>query len=374
VNPARLIVRNTLRSPRRTVLTGAGIGLAVFVVTAVSSVQAGFGSLASGGNELVLDVYEKHVACALGSRVFDSYLGGIRSLPSVEGATGVLRGVYTYQNRQNLVAVEGVDFEEFRDIGEITVDGDGESAFLAAGDGALVGRRLAQQHRWRVGDTVAMVEGLTVRVTGIFSSSSAAYEREILVHKRYLGEVMRDQGKSTYLAVKLSDAAAIAPVSRSIDEAFANYPRPTKTQSEKASREQQARDYDAIRAMLAALVLATIIASLFGAANSVSMSVRERTREVGILRSLGFRRVHVLSILLGESVLTALLGGLLGLGAAWLLLSSEKLLSGLVPVVLTLPTAMFGLGMALLVGLLGGLVPAVTASRAAIVNTLRIVD
>lgn len=369
-----LMLKNALRNRRRTALSAAGIGLAVFVVTAVTAVQQGFGALASEGNQSVLNVYEKDVACALGSRVFDTYLGGIRSISAVESATGVLKGIYTYQRRENLIPVEGVEYEAFRSIGDIRVRDGSEAAFLAAGNGALIGHRLAERYNWRVGETVAMVEGPTVVVAGILSSPNAAYEREILLHKSYLEGLMRDDGESTYLAVKVANAGAVAPVSRSIDTMFANHPRPTKTQSEKSTREQQARDYDAIRFMLSGMVLATLLACLFGAANSVSMSARERTREVGILRSLGFRRMHVLALLTGESTFIAVFGGLIGIGASWLLLASEKMLGGIVPVTVTPLTVAIGVGMAILVGLLGAIVPAVAATRVKIVDTLRFVD
>lgn len=371
----RLILKNLVRSRRRTVLAAAGIGLAVFVVTAVMAVEAGFGSLASSGAATVLDVYEKDVACVHGSRVYDSYLETVRSLPAVVRATGVLKGLYSYQRRENLVAVEGVEYDEFRAIAGIRVVEGSEAEFAARGDGALVGRRLAAHYGWRVGDTVTMVEdGMAFQVAGIFASGDAAYEREVLLHKRFLAQLKRDEGRSTYLVVQVSDPDAVEPIAHTIDAAFANAPRPTKTQSEKAAREAQTRDYRAIRWMLSGMVLATVIASVFGAANSVSMSVRERTREVGILRSLGFRRRSILELLLGESLVLAVVGGSLGVAAAWALLSSERLVGGVVPVVVGSGTAVFGLGMALLIGLLGAVVPAVIASRLAIVDSLRVVD
>jgi putative ABC transport system permease protein len=371
---AKLVIRNFSRNRRRSVLATAGITLAVFVGTAVSAVEAGFASLGDAGGESVLNVYEKNVACALTSRVFDGYLAGIRSLPAVVGATGVLRGMYTYQRKENLVPVEGVEYETFRAIGGVRVDEGSEEGFVTRNDGALAGRLLARQYSWHVGQTVPMVEGLTVRLAGIFSSPDAARERELVLHKSFLASLQRDEGKSTYLLVRVSGASAVAPVSRSIDAALANAPRPTKTQSEKAAREQQSRDYDAIRMMLSGMVLATILASVFASANSVSMSVRERTREVGILRSLGFRRPHVVGILVGESLLAALIGGVVGTGASWALLASERLLGGIVPVVVRPGTAAMGLGMALVIGLLGALVPAVMAANSEVVDSLRVVD
>jgi putative ABC transport system permease protein len=370
----KLIAKNLSRNLRRTTLATAGISLAVFVVTSVTALEAGFGSLANSGGETLLNVYEKNVACPISSRVFDTYLQNIRSLPSVIRATGVLRAMYTYQRKENLVPVEGVDFETFRAIGGIRIQEGSEKDFGANGDGALVGRRLAEHYGWRVGETVSMVEGLTFRVAGIFMSSNATYERQVLLHKTFLANLKRDEGKSTYLVVQVAGPGSVAPVSKSIDGAFANYPRPTKTQSEKAAREQESKDFNAIRMMLSGMVLATILVSVFGAANSVSMSVRERTREVGILRSLGFQRKHVLEILIAESILIGLIGGLIGVGASWTLLASERMVGGIVPLIVGPGTAVFGLGMAVLIGLLGALVPAIVASRARIIDTLRTVD
>ncbi len=184
----------------------------------------------------------------------------------------------------------------------------------------------------------------------------------------------RDEGKSTYLIVGLDDPSAVAAVSQSIDGALANYPKPTTTQSEKAAKERELKDFAEIRRMLSAMLLATMVVSMFGAANSVSMSVRERTREVGILRSLGLRKAHVLGLLLAESALVAAAGGLVGLTAAAMLLVSEKTLGGMVPVIFGSKQALWGLGISLLVGLVGALVPSLNASRLRIVESLRFVD
>jgi len=370
-----LILKSIRRNRRRTLLTVGGIGLSVFVIAALLSVEAGFASLFNSTGESVLNVYEKGLACPITSRVFDSYVSTITSVPNVVGATGVLRGIYSYQSKDHLVTVSGVDFDAFRKLKPIVIrDGNGAD-FVARGDGALVGRRLAADYGWHVGQTVSFVEDrLTIQVTGIFSSDDKTYEGGVLLHKDYLSKIKRDEGRSTYLIVAVSDPGAVASASRSIDSALATFPKPTTTQSERAAKQLELMALAEIRRMLAVMLVATIIVSIFGAANSVSMSVRDRTREVGILRSLGLRRSHIMQLLIGESALVAAIGGAIGLAAAAALLASAKSLGGMIPLVLPPAYAAGGMGIAIGIGVIGAVVPSVNAARLRVVESLRLVD
>jgi putative ABC transport system permease protein len=288
-----LMVKNLARNRRRTLLMAAGIAVSVFVVSALVSVEAGFGTLIDSSQDTLLNVREKGLACPVTGRVFDSYQRSIERIPSVTASTGVLRGLYTYQDKQNIVILSGVDWDAFRGFKDVRIVEGSEQGFGARPDAALVGRPLAAQHGWKVGQTVTFLEDrLSFTVAGIFASEDKAYETGVLVHKDYLAKVKRDEGKSTFLVVRVKDAAAAPAVSSAIDSEFANHPKPTKTQSERASRERELQDFLEIRRMLGLMVVAAVLVSVFGAANAVSTSVRERTREVGILRSLGLRREH----------------------------------------------------------------------------------
>ncbi|MEW6366219.1 MAG: FtsX-like permease family protein [Acidobacteriota bacterium] len=370
-----LIIKSILRNRRRTLLTVAGVSLSVFVITALRAVEAGFGALVSSAGDSLLNVYEKDVACPVSSRVFDAYLSTIAATPGVVGSTGVLRGIYTYRSKENIVIVAGVDFDRFRSLKEVRIEEGSEAEFVTRDDGALVGARLAHQYGWKLGQIVSLVEDrLTFTVAGIFRSNDTACDGWLLLHKSYLARVKRDEGKSTYMIVQVRSPGSVAPVSRSIDAALANFPKPTKTQSERAAKEEELKDFVEVRTMLSGMVLATILVSILGAANSVSMSVRERTREVGILRSLGLRKRQILEILLGEFVLVAAVGGGIGIALATALLASGRSLGGYVPVILTPGTALFAMGIAVLIGLLGAIVPGINASRSRIVEALRTLD
>jgi len=369
-----LVLRRLFRNRRRTLLMAAGIAVAVFVISALLAVERGFATLISSADDTLLNVREKGLACPVTSRVFDSYLGSIASTPGVRSATGVLRGLYTYQKKENLVVVSGVDYEAFRKLKSVRLVSGSEQAFLARSDAALVGAPMAARHGWREGQSVAFVEGLTVTVAGTFVSADKSYDAGVLTHKGYLSRLQRDEGKSTYLIVGLSDPGMVSQVSQAIDTGLANFPKPTKTQSERASRERELQDFLEVRRMLGLMVAAAVLVSIFGAANSVSMSVRERLREVGILRSLGLNKFQILCILIGESLAVAIVGGGIGIGLSALLLATDRTMGGMIPLGLRASAVAMVAGASLLIGLAGALLPALRATRLPIVDCLRLAD
>jgi putative ABC transport system permease protein len=129
-----------------------------------------------------------------------------------------------------------------------------------------------------------------------------------------------------------------------------------------------------IRRMFALLVVATIVVSIFGAANAVSISVRERTRDVGILRSMGLHKEHILGILMGESVVVALVGGVVGMGLVSLLFATDRTLGGMIPLSLRVSTLIFAAAISILIGLIGSVLPAVRATKLSIVDALKLAD
>ena len=370
-----LILRNLTRNRRRGVLMASGIGVAAFVIASLLSVEAGFGALIGSADDTLLNVREKALACPVTGRVFDSDLATIAGMAAVRDATGVLRGLYSYQDKKNLVVVNGVDLQAFRGVKDVRVLEGSESAFSARPDAALVGRPIASQYGWKVGETVSLLEDrLRFQIAGTFEAADKSYETGVLVHKEYLARLKHDEGKSTFLIVRLKDPAALASVSRAIDAEYANHPKPTKTQSERVARERELQDFRELRRMLGLMVLAAIAVSVFGAANGISMSIRERTREVGILRSLGVRREQILGMLISEAALLALAGGAAGIGLAAVLLATGRTLGGMIPLALRPGALGASLGLALLIGLSGAVLPAVRATRLSIVDALKLAD
>jgi putative ABC transport system permease protein len=122
------------------------------------------------------------------------------------------------------------------------------------------------------------------------------------------------------------------------------------------------------------MVAAAVLVSILGAANSVSMSMRERLREVGILRSLGLNKGQILSLLVGESLAVAVVGGAVGIGLSGILLATDRTMGGMIPLGLRSSALAIAAGASLLIGLAGAFLPAVRATRLPIVDTLRLTD
>jgi putative ABC transport system permease protein len=155
---------------------------------------------------------------------------------------------------------------------------------------------------------------------------------------------------------------------------FHNLPAPTKSESEKAFQLNFIAQLGNVKAFILSICGAVVFAILIVCANTMAMSIRERTREVAVLRTLGFTRQQILSLYLGESIALALIGGLMGVCfAAVLLLLAQRGPIVLVPASMkvTFPTALVALLVAAFVGLMSSLIPSYKASRTQIVEGLR---
>jgi putative ABC transport system permease protein len=168
-------------------------------------------------------------------------------------------------------------------------------------------------------------------------------------------------------------------VSAAIDKTIPeNFPVKTKTKDQRSFMSAAVEDLREIVRLSHVVMAITLLVVLVSVANTISMATRDRTQEFGVIRSLGFRRGHVLGLVMGESLMLACLGGMLGLGAAYLVMNARDLYLGVtgmnLKIALTPEVAVTALLLSLLVGVLGGLLPAIGASRLKIVDSLRNVD
>jgi len=194
------------------------------------------------------------------------------------------------------------------------------------------------------------------------------------MHQEYFEEA-RGMGKGLigWYVVKVSEVGRADAVARQIDLQFANSPAETKTSSERAMAQSFVNQVGNIGAILRAIVGAVFFTMLLVTANTMAQSVRERTNEIGVLKTLGFSNGGVLGLVLAESVLITVLGGVLGLaGAWWLGVQFEPVFRQYLPG-FRVPTDAIVLGGVFMVGLglVAGAVPALQAMRLRIVEALR---
>ncbi len=361
-----IVLKNVIRRPLRSILTALAIAVAVGTVVALLGISYGF-------ERTFLDLYRGSgiglIVVRAGSRqrmtsTLDERLGDqIRALPGVRDGFGGLIDTVSF-NELGLygVLVQGwmpqtMAFDHLRLIS-------GRALRRDDGKAVMLGTVLAKNLGKGVGDTLSLYEGEDFRVVGVYRSSNVFEEGAMVIPLAQLQRLMQREGQVTGLSVILdrsADQATLERVRRQVEALAPALHAMTTDEHVKSLTEIQLAKAMSWLTATVALVLGT-----FGVMNTMVMAVHERTKEIGILRAIGWRRWRVARLILLESVILSLVGAILGgVGAGLLvrLLTLVPTVNGLIdgripPVVLA-----YALAVALLVGLFGGLLPAYRASR-----------
>lgn len=373
----KLMRKNLWRRPGRTVLTVCGVGFALLLWVLVESMSHGLDRALSGSEAArTLIVYRQNRYCPQTSFLPEWYAEKIRNIAGVESVLPVKVFLNNCRASLDVVAFQGAPPDQL--FGARTIDvisGDAE-VFKKRKDGALIGRDFAQRRSLSVGDQFRF-GNINVNVTGIFASSEPIEEGLVITHLDYLqraGPVDR-LGTVTQFDVKLTDASHAVEIGKQIDTLFVSAGEPTDTRAKLQFLENATRDLREILRFGRLLALACVAVVLLLVANTVVMSVQERVREFGVLRTVGFHDWHVIVLVVTEAIGLACAGAALGLGAAWIIVATTHVSIGVegVPVSLAFDgiVAFKGFIVAVVSGALAGAAPAWLASRREIVASLR---
>jgi putative ABC transport system permease protein len=236
---------------------------------------------------------------------------------------------------------------------------------------------LATKYGWKLGDRIVLQGtiypvNLELNVRGIFHSTPD--NKSVYFNTKYVEEAVPffkgQAGTFSILAASPSDVSTIAST---IDDMFRNSPQPTKTESEKAFGLEFVAMMGNVKAFILSICGAVLFATLLVSANTIAMSIRERTREVAVLKTLGFTRRGVLGLFVSEAVALALAGGLIGasLGRGLVFLISHAPQLTFFPLKMTAGIWALALLTSGLVGLLSAALPSYHASQVNIVDGLR---
>ncbi len=312
-----------------------------------------------------------------------SYLERLRA---TEGVSLVTHNTWfggVYQDPSNFFAQIAVEPESFLQVyPEYKVPPDQLAAWAADRQGVIVGVDLARRFSWKVGDRVPIQgtiwqpkSGQTweFNISGLYDGEPGIDKTQFFFRYDYLDENRRQgDGLVGWYVVKIDDASQAQAMGATFDEMFANSSAETKTTTEKGFVEGFAKQVGDIGAIMVAILVAVLFTMLLVAANTMAQSVRERTNEVGVLKTLGFSNGQILALVLGESVLIAVIGGAAGLGLAWLIVQQGDPTGGMLPI-FVLPPRDVALGAVLIValGLVAGALPAAAAMQLKITDALR---
>lgn len=241
--------------------------------------------------------------------------------------------------------------------------------------------RYKDKYPWKIGQSYMLRElgGVSITFVGSYESANEVYNTIILTGRRFIEEVDDRLGVAHQVYVKIDDPERAGEVIAGIDKQIPEeFPFAVTTKDQRAFMSAAVTDLRETVDFSRWILLITLGVILISVANTVSMATRDRVQEFGVVRALGFRRYQVLGLVLTESVILSLVGGGLGILAATLLLNLQDYYYGVLGLNLlievTAPVAVAALLVSLGVGILGGLLPAIGASRLRIVSSLRNVD
>lgn len=313
-----------------------------------------------------------------------SYQQQIQSTPGVELVTHNTWFGGTYQDKPTQFGVIAVDPEmQLKVYPEITIKPEELKTWLGDRQGVMVGRDTATRMNWKIGDRVPIKatfwrpkEGDTwfFNISAIYDAAKTFDKTGFYFRYDYFDENRRGAyGQVGWYVVKIKDPNQAAQVSAAIDQQFANSAAETKTAPEKAWMQGFANQIGNIGYMLVLILTAVLFVMLIVAANTMTQAVRERTMELAVLKTLGFSNSLVLSMVLLESVMLAIVGGGLGLAAGAVMVSvAGGFASAFLPIfAISTNDLILGGVLCVVLGLLSGAVPAMSAMNLRITDALR---
>jgi putative ABC transport system permease protein len=312
-----------------------------------------------------------------------AYVDRVRAVDGVQQVTHVDWFGGYYQDPKNSVVALAVDPVTYIEVygNELDISPEARQSFVRDRTGALVGEAMAKKWGWKVGDHVPIASNILVQkngsrswdfnVVGIFKGKKPEVDTNFMVFQYDYLDATRALGKGQigWMVLRTASPEVNDRVARTIDQTFANSAYETSTDTEKALNKAFVAQFGNIKLIMVLVVGAAFVTILMIVGNTLMMGVRERTREIGVLKSLGFPPSRILRLVLGESVLLALIGGLSGLGLAALFIVSVRdsvgdSIGGLLPKIPISPeVALTGLALMLGFGIVTGLIPALNAMR-----------
>ena len=315
-----------------------------------------------------------------------AYYNRIRAIEGVRRATYANWFGGYYQDPTNFLVTLAIEPATYFDVyrSELDISAEALQAFIRDRGSAVIGESLARKYGWKVGDRVPLQSNIfsqtsgghtwNFTIAGIVKGKAAHVDTNFLLFQYAYFDETRSFGKDTigWIILQTTSPENNDRVAKTIDAMFANSGAETNTDTEKAFGKAFAAQFGNIALIVSLVVGAAFVTILMIVGNTMALSIRERTREIGVLKTLGFSGPRILTMVLGESILLALLGGLPGLAiAALIAYALRNSLSNVAPAFSVSPEILLqGIGLMVALGFITGLIPAVNAMRLKIATAL----
>ncbi|MGE0385296.1 MAG: ABC transporter permease [Gammaproteobacteria bacterium] len=373
---------NLMRGRVRTVLTLVSIVIAFVLFGLLDAVRLAFS---------VADSVEGASRIIVSSRlsiIQPLPFSKIAAVQRVEGVQAVSWASWfggIYQDRRNFFPNFAVGPNYFDLYPELLLEPGQREAFAATRTGAVAGQRLAERFGWKLGDRIPLEATIfphrsgsntwTFDLVGIYRARDAGdrrYEDQLMFRYDYFDEGRTfGNGDVGYLVVKIADPGRAAAIALAIDRLSANSDSETKSETERAFNLAFVKQVGDIGLIVSAIMAAVLFTILLVTGNTMAQAVRERTREIGVLKTLGFSDGRILALVLGESLLLVSAGAGTGLALSWAAVQGLNAAFSRGAFAIGAPTVAAAVGVAIALAIAVGLPPALRARRLPIVDALQ---
>ena len=377
-----LIWAALFRSKTRTLLTLLSVVAAFLLFGMLDSVRVAFnaGGQVTGANRMVT-----MSRLSITQMLPYSLDAQIRAVPNVKQAAFAAWFGGIYRDPKNFFANFSVSPNYLDLYPEFKLPDAQKKAWLADQRGAIVGESLAKRHGWKIGDTIPLQATIfptkgsnnwQFTLRGIYvveDPKQKGQENVLFFHWKYFDEANDYvKGRVGWFIVQSANADGADRMAQAIDALSANSDHETKTQTEQAFNQSFAKQFADIGLIVTAIMGAVFFTLLLLTGNTMAQAVRERIPELAVLKTIGFSNRSVLWLVLGESILLVVLGGMIGLGLAALLVPIVTAATGgMIPLPgILAQTWLIGLLLMVAIGVIVGLLPAVRAMKLNIVDAL----
>ncbi len=376
---ASLVLKSALRNKRRTVLAVLSLAASLFLLVTLHTVLYELQATTTTP-ESELRLWTRHKV-SIANWMPLAYKEQIRQIPGVKEVMVANWFGGIYKDESNFFAQFAVDADkEFKIFPELRIAPEQKEAFIRERTAAVAGIRLFQRFGWKIGDRITLKGTIypfdaELKLVGSFTSPTPPDEATLLFHYDYLDEMMDRRGVAGTFAIQAESAAALPMIAQAVDEKYRNSSAPTKTETEKAFQLAFASMLGNVKLLITSISVVVVFTILLVTAATMAMSIRERTAEVAVLKTLGFSRGLILALLLSEALAIALVGGALGCAGAKLLYARadiQAFTGGFIVQLRVQPEAItLGMALAAAIGLGAAAPPALRASGLPIAQAVR---
>jgi putative ABC transport system permease protein len=378
-----LILRNITRNKVRSLFTGSSIAISLFLVVMLYSfltVQDEMMEAAAVYNRVIV----MNVQGLTGS-IPIAFLDRIRRIEGVDSATAFSWFGGKYREEKIVFGQFGVSADSVADVyKDYHLPPDQLKAWQEDKTGCVVGSLIARNKEWKLGDKIPLQGdiypvNLELTVRGIYDGPSSIDREMLWFHFEYLDDSLkainsRRSGNAGIVVAQAHSAEIMPDLMKRIDTTFASSDAPVRAMTEKQFQQTFIDMLGNVQGFIRYTSIAVVVALLCVAANSMAMSLRERTREIALFKAIGFGQTTILGLFLSEATLIGMLGGILGAGGGKLLLEAvdlSKMIPGLGWLYVPWTTALAGVALATSIGFVSGLFPAWRAAHVSVIEGLR---